>query len=324
MTPHLSRTAGTNLEPSNARRNGAIQLVLSFFAPSATNTVFSGSDVQINDPLPVAIPAHIRECGQVKVPANTELRLRHWHLLDPTTSVHNLLGRCLTKGLPYRVCLPSMQSSPTHHFFRNHALAVDTADLLELGQTKSVTAYMVQRYFRNVEGLLGQPDAHKFLECGGLISRITRHYAPGLLVVAFNGPLLDRRGTVPDADSTYCEHHVKQAEIQTLLGLTTNSSSFWPSPDLYENSDKYNGEWTQANETWFLKHAAKIQGCMKGCLRSGRDWQNAVRGHTVEEIASPVTVGTVAHARASCDKLILEYPEFWQAFDRMPFILYSL
>jgi hypothetical protein len=322
INSHLLHTTGTSLGPSDARRNAAIQLLLSFFASSATNTIFSDPDVQITDPLPLAVPAHIRKCVRLKVPANTELRLRYWHLLDPTASVDNLLVRCLTKGLPYRVCIPSVPSLPTNSFFRDHALVVDTANLLEQGQTKSVTTPLVQSYFVNVQRLLRQPDAHKFLECGGLISRIARHYAPGLLALAFNGPRLDWRGTELDADGTHYTYNVRQAEIQTLLGLTTNSSSLWPSPDLYENSDKYNGEWTQANEAWFLKHAAKIQGCMQGCLRSGRDWRKAVRGHTDQQIASPTTIGTVAHARASCDKLTLEYPEFWSAFDHMSFTLY--
>jgi hypothetical protein len=319
---HLSPT-GTSLEPPDARRNAAIQLVLSFFASSATNTIFSGPDVPITDPLPLAVPAHIREYGRLKVPANTELRLRYWHLLDTTASVDNLLGRCLMKGLPYRVCTPSVPSLPTHSFFRGHALVVDTANLLKQGQTKSVAATTVQSYFDNVQKLLRQPDAHKFLECGGLISRIARHYAPGLLALAFNGPPLDWQDTELDAGGTHRALRVRQAEIQTLLGLTTNSSSLWPSPDLYENSDKYNGEWTQANEAWFSKHAANIQGCMQGCLRSGRDWQRAVRGHTVQQIASPTTIGTVAHARASCDKLTFKYPEFWSAFDHMSFAFYS-
>ena len=36
-------------------------------------------------------------------------------------------------------------------------------------------------------------------------------------------------------------------EIQTLLGVTTNDNSFWPYPHWYEQSSRYNGEWTAAN-----------------------------------------------------------------------------
>ncbi|KIM75851.1 hypothetical protein PILCRDRAFT_13227 [Piloderma croceum F 1598] len=171
----------------------------------------------------------------------------------------------------------------------------------------------------DVHELLRQPDAHKFMECGGLLSRIARHYAPGLFVRAFNGPPLDRRGTELNTDGTHYANRIGQAEIQTLMGLTTNSS-LWPHPVLYENSDKYNGEWTVANEIWFLKHANRIQGCMAGTLRSGRDWQKAIRGHTDEQIASPTVIGTVAHASAVCEKLVMEYPEFWDGFDSMPFV----
>jgi hypothetical protein len=314
----FSCIAGTSVKPSEARRDAAIILVLSFFTSSATNTTFSGPDVQITDPLPSVIPSRIKQYGRLRVPANTELRLRYWHMLDPTASIDDLLRRCLMKSLPYRIFLPTgALSSPNHSFFRNHALSVDKANLLEQGQTKRVSAAMVQKYFENISGLLSQPDAHKFLECGGLLSRIARHYAPGLLVCAFNGPPSDGQGTELSADGTSCAHHVRHAEIQTLIGLTTNSSSLWPFPDRYENSDKYNGEWTQANETWFLKQATKIQGCAEGCLRSGRDWQNAVRGHTNVQIASPTTIGTVEHAKASCDKLVMEYPEIWSNFDRI-------
>jgi hypothetical protein len=312
----LSRIAGKSSEA-----HAAIDLVLSSFASVATNTIFSDPNIKITDPLPLAIPSGIRRYGQWQLPANTELRLRYWHMLDPSASIDDLLRRCLMKGLPYRIFLPTEPSSPTYSLFRDHALSVDTAGLLEHGETKIITASLAQRYFGRVHELLRQPDAHKFMECGGLLSRIARHYAPGLLVRAFDGPPLDRRGTELNADSTHYANRIGQAEIQTLMGLTTNSSSLWPHPVLYENSDKYNGEWTAANEIWFLKHANRIQGCMNGTLRSGRDWQKAIRGHTDEQIASPTVIGTVAHASAVCEKLVMEYPEFWDGFDSMPFVL---
>jgi hypothetical protein len=310
---------GTDPESSEARRDAAIKLVLSSFASVATNTTFSGPDIQITDPLPLAIPSGVRQYGQWKVPASTEVRLRYWHMLDTSASFDNLLRRCLMKGLPYRIVLPVASSSPTYSFFRDSALSVDTASLLEQGQTKRVTVSLVQQYFRNVHELLGQPDAHKFIECGGLLSRIARHYAPGLLARAFDGPPSDRRGTELDADGTHYANQVRQAEIQTLIGLTTNSSGLWPYPALYEYSDKYNGEWTEANEGWFLKQVGRIQGCTDGALRSGSDWRRAIRGHTDEQSASSTVIGTLAHARAICGKLDMEYPEFWGGLDSMPF-----
>ena len=105
-----------------------------------------------------------------------------------------------------------------------------------------------------------------------------------------------------------------------LIGLTTNNSCLWPYPVWYEYSDKYNGEWTEANEGWFLKHVDRIQGCTDGSLQSGRDWQKAIRGHTDEQAASSTVIGTVAHARAICGKLVMEYPEFSGGLESMPFI----
>ena len=73
------------------------------------------------------------------------------HLLDPTASVDNLLVCCLTKGLLYCVCIPSVPSLPTNSFFCDQALVVNTANHLEQGQTKSVTPPLVQSYFVNVQ-----------------------------------------------------------------------------------------------------------------------------------------------------------------------------
>jgi hypothetical protein len=132
-------------------------------------------------------------------------------------------------------------------------------------------------------------------------------------------PPLDMHGTEVDGNGTHYAMRITQAEIHTLVGLTSQNNTFRPYPTLYEGSQKYNGEWTEANEGWFLKHVNRIQGCTPGCIRSGTDWRNAIRPHTNEAAGDPTTSGTVAHARASCAKLVEEYPDFSNAFNRMFF-----
>jgi hypothetical protein len=62
-----------------------------------------------------------------------------------------------------------------------------------------------------------------------------------------------------------------------LVGVTTNGNSFWPYSMWYEGSNRHNGEWTEANEAWFIKHGESIEMSPDGCLRSGRNWQTTNR-----------------------------------------------
>jgi hypothetical protein len=307
-TPIDQKSAGDIPERS---RRAAMSLVLSFFPLSSTKTIFSGPDISLPCSLPLSIPSSIRTYGWLKVPANTELRLRYWHLLDPAATIDDLLRRCIVKGLPYCILLPSSQGT----FFRESSFVVDKAHPIVQAH-KTVTLDMVQEYFRNVRRLLGQPDAHKFIEYGGLISRIVRHFAPGLSARAFDGPSL-REGPT-DIENTHYGHHITQAEIQTLLGFTSNNNTFWPHPHCYENSPKYNGEWTQANEAWFENHVNRISTCAASCIRSQTDWRRNIRPHNAEAGTSPTTIGTVAHAKACCTKLLHEHPDLWSAYNRFP------
>lgn len=162
---------------------------------------------------------------------------------------------------------------------------------------------MVEQYLNNVQQVLGRPHAHKFLEYGGLIWRIVRHYdPPELYTTALTRP-------------SPLDAPVMQDEIRTLLGVTTNENSFWPYPHWYEQSSRYNGEWTAANEAWFQRHLQTIECARTGGLRAGRAWQTTIHIHTAAEVADPKISGTMAHAQACCARLVREWPELWDRFN---------
>jgi hypothetical protein len=289
---------------SAARRDTAIAFIQSSFPSSRTNTMFAGPAVQIDHTRPVPIPGLLQQKGQLTVPANTELRMRYWHLFDPNLSVSDLLTRSLIKGLPYSVTLPPA-------FSPNLSLPTLQQSLAHIpqGRNEPVSRLMVDQYLNNVRMVLSRPHAYKLLERGGLIWRIVRHYGPQVYARAFIGPL-------PAADnSTGHNNVINPDEIQALLGVTTNSNSFWPYPEWYEKSGRYNGEWTAANEAWFIKHAEDIRFARQGSLRGGRSWQHTIRIHTAEMVSDPAVSGTMAHAQACCTHLAGKWPELWDRFD---------
>jgi hypothetical protein len=104
---HNSGLASTH---AKSRRDLAINLVLSFFPPLTMQSIFCSPDIRFAGPLPLAMSRNIEQNGQWKVPAGTELRLRYWHLLEPTVTRDGLLRHCLFKGLPYRIYLPVASS----------------------------------------------------------------------------------------------------------------------------------------------------------------------------------------------------------------------
>jgi hypothetical protein len=168
---------------------------------------------------------------------------------------------------------------------------------------------MVDRYLNNVRIVLSRPHTYKLLEQGGLIWRIVQHYGPQVYTRAFIGPL-------PTADnSTGYNSVITPDEIQALLGVTTNSNSFWPYPEWYEKSSRYNGEWTAANEAWFIKHAEDIRYAQQGNLCGGRLWQHTICIHTAEMVFNATVSGTMAHTQSCCTYLAREWPELWDRFD---------
>jgi hypothetical protein len=173
---------------------------------------------------------------------------------------------------------------------------------------------MVKQYYDNVREVLSRPHARRYLGCGGLLWRITREYSPDLYTDALLGPsitaMLCGRAEMNE-DSTYYTDKVMDEEVKMLLGFTSNSNSFWPLPEWYEHSSRYNGEWTAANEAWFVQQAARIRMGREGCLRSGRFWQTNIRKYSFEVLSNPATEGTTAHAVACCSHLSLQWTDIW-------------
>jgi hypothetical protein len=205
--------------------------------------------------------------------------MRYWHLFNPHLSIPDLLVRCLAKGLPYCISLPLPSPS-------NTSLPGPQQPILHIPQARNqkVSLDMVNLYLSNVQAVLSHPHAHKFLERGGLIWRIVLHYSPAVCTRAFVGP------SPAAAHNSGHNEVITPSEIQTLLGVTTNNNSFWPYPEWYEMSSRYNGEWTLANETWFINHVQDIEYARDGCLRAGRAWQNTIRIHTLLMPLTPQTV----------------------------------
>lgn len=288
MDCHDTCSSGSNVGPidtlspavlSISRRDAAIEYILSSFPESATRTRFCGPDVGTGHIVPFAIPDNTKQRGRLTVPPHTELRMRYWHLLDPIMSLSDMLVRCLFKCLPYRISFPvTAQPFPTSHHSKPMSVDDDIIDFISQRQNEKVSAQMVNDYKAQVHEVLSRPHAHQFVAYGGLLSRLVRQYAPEVYLRAFAGPSYDAdRGCRQlDDDNTHYTDLITPREIQMLLGLTSNNNTFWPYPEWYEKSNRYNGEWTEANEEWFNRQANSIEFARDGCLRSGTQWQRTV------------------------------------------------
>jgi hypothetical protein len=182
---------------------------------------------------------------------------------------------------------------------------------------------MINSYLDNVSEVLRRPQARHLISKGGLLSRIVQEYSPMVYLEALRGPsaaAIDQGRLDPDEDGTHFCDLITPGEIKMLLGVTTNQNSLWPYPEQYEQSSKYNGEWTEANEVWFKRQADAIYYARKGCLRSGKAWQNAIQPYTTDEYCSETTSGTAAHARACCTHLTRKWPGLWNGFSFTSFV----
>jgi hypothetical protein len=177
---------------------------------------------------------------------------------------------------------------------------------------------MITQYIHNVREVLRRPQARRFISMGGLLSRIAQEYAPMLYMEALLGPsvaAIEQGRLDIDDNGTHFTDLITPGEIKMLLGVTTNQNSFWPYPEQYEQSSKYNGEWTEANEAWFKRQSDAIYFSKDGCLQSGRAWKNAIRPYSAVEYSSKTKSGTAAHAKACCIQLMREWPELWRGFN---------
>jgi hypothetical protein len=287
------------------QRDAAIAFIRSSFPSSSTNTRFDSPAVNIDQITPSSIPDIIWREGQLTVPASTELRMRFWHLLDPQLSPSDLLTHCHTKGLPY--CISSRTTSSNVSIPTLQCNKSD-AHLIPQRRQDKVSLSMVMKYLENVRTVLSRPHAYKLLEQGGLIWRIVRHYSPAVYANAFTGRANGLQKNAGQDDP------ITPDEIQMLLGATANSNSFWPYPEWYEGSARYNGEWTAANEAWFIKHIGEINRAGMSSIRSGRQWQTNIGIYTSVQVSDPTTTGTMAHAQACCSHLVKEWPELWDSF----------
>lgn len=304
--------------PPDSRRQAAIDYILSCFPPSTTLPEFCGLGGQDCTATLSTIPDHVLRHGRLAVPATTEIRLRYWRLRDPSAKLSDLLTCCLSKRLAFRISLPNTFGSARHSTLLRQFVVDTSTRLIKQDQRQKVSPTMVKEYLDNVSDVLRRPQARQLVLRGGLLSRIVQEYAPNVYAEALLGPsaaAVDQGRLELDSDGTHFTDLITPSEINMLLGLTSNHNTFWPYPEQYERSFKYNGEWTAANEAWFQKQAEAIKYSKIGCLRSGVVWRNAIRPYTPEEYSNSSKTGTLAHATACCAHLTREWPEFGDDFD---------
>ena len=317
-TLHLGLPSLVQLDP---RRKAAIDYILTSFPPSATMTEFCNSSAQNGDVTFSAIPDHVLRHGRLTMPATTEIRLRYWHLRDPSAKLYDLLTRCVSKGLAFCIFLSNTFRTTLDSTLLRHSsqFVLDTSTrLIKQNPHQKVSPALVKEYLENVHEVLRRPQARRLVLYGGLLSRIVRQYAPNLYAEALLGPsaaAVDLGRLNVDYDGTHFTDLITPGEINMLLGLTTNQNTFWPYPEQYERSSKYNGEWSAANEAWFQRQAEAINYSKVGCLRSGVAWRNAIRPYIPEEYSCATKPGTAAHATACCAHLTKEWPELWDLSD---------
>lgn len=302
----------------------ALALINKAFA--CARSTFSGDVINLRGNGPPVVTTCLR-AGRLVLAASTELRMRFWLLQDPSVTIADLLPRCLAKGLPFRMfvsqaALPQLAPADLSIFPATPVWLTYPDALIQQGCNKGTASElrdMCIQYRRLVAEVLSRPHARRFLTAGGLLWRIAREYGPpDLFRRALQGP----SATVTiygrsDIDRIHkdVDDLLIATEIDVLLGRTTNSNSFWPSPEIYEGSPRYNGEWSAENEAWFVRHADLIENSGVGSLKSSQAWKNDIRPHTATKRILCSTVGSQAHAHDVCVQLQGLFPCFWAHWD---------
>ncbi|KIJ09492.1 hypothetical protein PAXINDRAFT_17412 [Paxillus involutus ATCC 200175] len=203
---------------------------------------------------PLEYNGTITRHGTLEVPARTQSRLRLWILRNPTQPLRHFLLFCLSCGLQWRVVEPSpLQDIPL----------TPVANIIPLLQHSSNVAI---DYERNLRTLFARPHSHQLLARGGLLWRLATHYS-GLL--GLDDTLVAYNLSGPNGRTNHAE--LTTDEIDALLGRSP-STSLWPPLEVWNNSDRWNGQWSPSNEEWFLTHAEVIRSDIKKAFKSRRVW----------------------------------------------------
>lgn len=298
--------------PYATQRQNAIQFICDVFPQSPTHNCFNGPVVAVDQVHPLAPSAGFSHGRKLIVPASTELRMCLWYLQNPSLSRDDLLFLALTKGLllhTFSSTNKSVISSPC-------PLINIKSYLIQQNRSEKVSARMVTEYYKNAQVLLNHPNSRRFFACGGLVWRLARYHAPWVYATTLVSP-----PHVPSSSSglgvttVNSFDPISPNEIKMLIGLTTNNNTFWPYPDIFENSSRYIGEWTDANEAWFKAHTNTIESCWEGCLCNRSKWRCGEHVYSAAQLDNPDIPGTNAHAKVLCTDLVHQYPQMWWDFD---------
>lgn len=169
-----------------------------------------------------------------------------------------------------------------------------------------------------LRGTMAKDKAKQFASMGNKFSEFLKAIQHQGKLVQFHNVMLEQRRTwgemwfqrmflvVLPASKFSETMYYYQLALQSALILVVNK---------YEQSSKYNREWTEANEAWFKRQANSIHYLKAGCLRSGWAWINAICPYTTTEFSSKSTSGTPAHTKACHLHLTREWPDLWHDFN---------
>ncbi|KAJ7446167.1 hypothetical protein B0H11DRAFT_2248995 [Mycena galericulata] len=239
--------------------------------------------------------------------ARTEVRARIWVCKDGRLSMADILTRAFRAGCRLQAFTPMtelewrMRQQP--HF----------RSIPPLPQTKgtSIQVAALQEYLHNVEEVLSRPHARAALLEGGLLWRIAIEWGPRWQVER----LLQH--AEPTEGHTYFDPAVggvayclSQNEVDALRGLTQAGMSLWPPLEFWHRYDRWLGEWTPGNESWFVQRALCIRhgSELKTLARSSTVWRSRVRQLNIEVMQSNEAAGRCAEAEFILQTMDEEFP----------------
>ncbi|KAF7985635.1 hypothetical protein HWV62_2143 [Athelia sp. TMB] len=221
-------------------------------------------------------------------------RLRAWFAEEPTIRATTLLGRALSRFIPFYLEIPA---PAVHQFARKREQCtpweVAAGLFYQTGYQDPPIVYQDNRvdyaakYKSSVLALLNKPNAPAFLYEGGLVARIAFEFGGVPLVQRAMGGL-SAAFTLHGAGATSIDRGTRRESVSeyeklVLLGHSVPSGvkekvhSFCPPIKLFENTFAlYDGVWTTALEAWFQRITVPIhQGEPK--VRTAGGWAKDLR-----------------------------------------------
>ncbi|KAG2028402.1 hypothetical protein BDR03DRAFT_1019859 [Suillus americanus] len=212
---------------------------------------------------------HFITRGHLVVSKKTEIRLRLWRAQYPDVPLWFLAIQCLTRGLDWRLFVhPNQLVSPMHG-----PLIPRPPHLDALSKPLVYNPALLETYECRTRALLCLPYARRFVTMGGILWRIALHYGPpSLLSAALSGPSTDSYMHYHvDHAGPHIDDTVTQADIDLLLGVTSKGS-FWPTLDIWAKSQKWHGEWSVENESWFQERLRVMHSLKKEAVVKRGQW----------------------------------------------------